>query len=146
MDVPELFARCEALILQLMDEIIKYGEENPRANTMRLSLGWSAFAGLGSTYHWHTNWNMLSNNGIFETLTQERGVFEMDEYVLDTIGVPHDTNIGEAFGKHILSAADYCIGILATKQQTPTFETILEASKAMFMYGMAIEMNRLGMK
>ena len=113
---------------------------------MRLSLAWSAFAGLGSTYHWHTDWNTLSNNGIFETLTQERGVFEMDEYVLATIGVPHDTNIGEAFGKHILSAADYCIGILATKQQAPTFETILEAAKAMFMYGMAIEMNRLGMK
>ena len=144
--IPELFARCENVILHLMDEIIKYGEENPRANTMRLSLAWSAFAGLGSTYHWHTDWNTLSNNGIFETLTQERGVFEMDEYVLDTIGVPHDTNIGEAFGKHILSAADYCIGFLATKQQAPTFETILEAAKAMFMYGMAIEMNRLGMK
>lgn len=144
--IPELLVRSEEVIKQIIPEIIEYGKTDPDANVVRLTLAWSAFAGLGATYHWHINWNDLSHNGIFETLTKERGVYEMDEYVLDTIGIEYNSEEGKDLHRHLFAAANVCIAAIIGKNAPLSLENIVEASKAMFMYGMVVEMNRLGMK
>lgn len=144
--IPEILNMCVETCLKLFEEIQEYGKTDPKANTLRLSLAWSAFAGMGAVYHWHTDWNTLSQNGLFETLTKERGVYEMDEYVLDIIGIQHDDFHGKMTSHFIMELANKCISILEEKFDAPSLDALVEAAKAMFMYGMVFEMNRLGMK
>lgn len=142
--IPELVAPCTDVCVRLIEEINEYGKEHPNARATNLMMAWCAFAGIGAVYHWHTNWNALSQKGIFETLTEERGVFAMDEYVLDLIGKSHDSAAGKDFTAHIMNMAECAVFRLATKGNL-SFENILNTAKAMYLYGMVMEMNALGM-
>lgn len=142
--VPELVAPCTDVCLKLIEEINEYGKEHPNARTTNLMMAWCTFAGIGAVYHWHTNWAELSKKGIIVTLTEERGVFAMDEYVMDLIGRGHDTPDGKELTSHIMDMAKCAVFRLATKGNL-SFESVLTTAKAMYLYGMVLEMNALGL-
>ena len=50
-----------------------------------LTMIWSALAGMGATELWRRKGKRLLRSGILHHLTNERGFFAMDEYVLDLI-------------------------------------------------------------
>lgn len=143
--VPELLFGLEQLIDQIRYSLEDYADFHPNIDPFKLSLICSAYAGLGATYHWHVDWNALSRNGIFQTLTIKSGIFKMEEYVLDAIGIPLDTEKGKEFSKHISSVANIAIVNLLMVQEEFNDKDIFEACKAMYMYGMVVELNRLGM-
>ena len=143
--VPELLVQSERTCLLLLKDICDYGEEHPDANVPRLTCAWAAFAGMGGVYQWHVNWNMLSQTGLFEALTKDRGVFEMDEYVLDSIGVGYGSEKGRELVNHIMNAANLSLGIARGSHEGLAPEVLMEAAKAMFIYGMVYELNRIGM-
>jgi len=143
--IPELMAMSVETCLKLIQEIREYGKTHPNADILKLSFAWAAYAGMGAVYHWHTDWSELSQKGVFETLTEERGVFAMDEYVLDTIGIPHEDVSGEAVMHFVMELATKSIDSLQELVDKLTLDTIIEGAKAMFFYGMVFEMNRLGM-
>ena len=143
--IPELFIHAGDIAIRLFKEMTEYAKTDPKAHVTGLTFLWCAYAGIGAVYHWHTNWKALSQNGIFATLTKERGVYEMDEYVHDCIGKPYLSPEGKELNMHLSNIIDCCFYRLASKGNV-TFEKVLEAAKAMYLYGMVLEMNVLGMR
>lgn len=144
--IPELLTLSADVCLKLCHDINEYGKEHPEIDTLSTSFQWCAYAGMGAVFHWNLNWDDLAKKGIYETLTEERGVYEMDEYVLDTIGIGYDSPEGEILLRHIIDIADRCIDIIAIDNGEISSEIVINAIKAMFIYGMIFEMNRLGMR
>jgi len=146
--IPELLAQSNDVCLKIIKGIAKENEgRSYSSQQLHLSLGWCIYAGIGSTYHWHIDWNSLKYKGLYETLIAERGIFAMDEYVLDAVGIEFESPQGKDLTTHIMDIAAKCIcAILDKTNKNPSIEDLLEAHKAMFIYGMVIQMNRLGMR
>ena len=142
--IPELIIHSTDIAMRLFEEISEYAKTDPKASVPKLTFSWCAYAGIGAVYHWHTDWNALSQHGIFETLIKERGVYEMDEYVHDCIGKTYSSPEGKQLNIHLTNMAECCIYRLASKGNI-TFEKVFETAKAMYLYGMVLEMNELGM-
>ena len=142
--VPELIMMCTGTCRQLIEEIRAYGKTDPNANVSRLSLMWCAYAGMGAVYHWHFNWGELSKDGVFNTLVNERGIEDMDEYVHDCIGKPYSSKEGQQLVSHLRFMADKRLYHLAS-QKILDFPHFLESAKAMYVYGMVFELHELGM-
>ncbi len=51
----------------------------------RITMLWSAFAGIGAMVLWDSDSETLMSKGITESLTEKRGFFAMDEFVLDKV-------------------------------------------------------------
>ncbi len=144
-NIPEIMAEAERTCKKVMDGIWDYCTKNPNADWGFLSLVFSAYAGMGAVYHWNLDWPSLASTGIYETLTKERGLFAMDEYVMDSIGMPHQGNNAQQLTSYLKKLVVLCISEISGTQKKQNKDTILIASKAMFAFGMVFEMNRLGM-
>ena len=107
---------------------------------------WSVFAGMGSVFFWDKDWNRLSADGIIETLTRTRDLGEMDEYVLDTIGIGFSTSKGKEITQFIYGLSGYCMYRTVDGRTKFGLEDVLRAAKSMYTWGMVFEMNRLGMR
>ena len=144
--IPEISSQLNPLVMKIIQGI---NERLPTNNTTMI-LTWCCLSGIGATMHWHNNREQLKVNGIYETLTKERGLSEMDEYVLDFIGLPFYSDDAKNLIHHIQKSSRYVI-ILMIKHSTevnPRVEkdVYYHACEAMYFYGMAIQMNRLGMQ
>ena len=87
--IPEIMIQAKSVSGEIHTHLLRLNKKEfflDPLNYMMTSLGWSAYAGMGSTYHWHLNREELKAKGIYETLTAERGLDCMDEYVTDIIG------------------------------------------------------------
>ena len=144
--IPELLVQADTVCEKIYNEIYDYCENNPGANLISLTLTWAAIAGMGSVFFWDKDWNKLSADGIFETLTGARGLDEMDEYVLDTIGIGFSTSKGKEIISFISGLSGYCMYRTVDGRTEFGLEDVLRAAKSMYTWGMVFEMNRLGMR
>ena len=144
--IPELLVQADTVCEKIYNEINDYCENNPGANLISLTLMWSVFAGMGSVFFWDKDWNRLSADGIIETLTRTRDLGEMDEYVLDTIGIGFSTSKGKEITQFIYGLSGYCMYRTVDGRTKFGLEDVLRAAKSMYTWGMVFEMNRLGMK
>ena len=144
--IPEITSNIRPLIINIIKEI---RELEPDNNTS-LIFGWCCYAGLGATMHWHIDWSQLNKKGIYTALTEERGIFQMDEYVLDLIGLPYDGKEAQKLTKHLQEAAHKAIiqmaKITMNQSQDVISNAFLETCEAMYWYGMVLQMNRIGFK
>jgi hypothetical protein len=101
---------------------------------------------MGAVYHWHVDWDGLSSAGFYETLTAERGIFEMDEYVLDTIGIGNGSEEANELLQFLRQLSYQCFDYLTETNTPASMDAFVSCAKAMFLFGMVFEMNRLGMK
>jgi len=142
--IPEISASLNPLIVKIMQGI----KEVVPSNNTSLTLTWCCYSGIGATMHWHVNWKYLKSKGIFETLTKERGISEMDQYVLDFIGLTIGSEEAKKLSKHIQESARNVIIYMVKHSTDATPEVVkdvyFQACEAMYFYGMAIQMNRLG--
>ena len=143
--IPEIMVRAEEVCTKIIVGINEYAEENPGevSNPSSVMLVWAAYAGMGAVYHWHIAWNELSSKGIYETLTQERGLFAMDEYVIDAIGVGFGSDEERTLTKFMWEQVGQCMIMMADGETS--MESFMACAKAMYLFGMTFEMNRLGM-
>lgn len=125
--------------------MMDYGNTHPKTDVVSMALIWSAYAGIGAVYHWNKNWNELQATGLFEILTRERGISEMDEYVLDCINMPFGSGKQKKFTQFLYSQNFLSLSLLTPDEEEDPLELLMCAAKAMFVFGMAFEMNRLGM-
>lgn len=144
--IPEILISAESVCKKLLIAITKHQKEHPADvdNPLALTYMWSALAGMGAVYHWNDSWERLSLTGIYETLTAERGVFAMDEYVFDIIGIPEHSLEHRELTRFLWSLVDTCIDDIEDNEDLR--KKLIEHAKAMFCWGMVYEMNRLGMK
>lgn len=106
-----------------------------------------AYAGMGTVYHWNVDWNGLKSKGVAETLLEPRGSFAMDEYVLNSIGIPFDSSEGKVLSQDIYNLAMWTfIEFMKDASREVAMPIAMEAMQAMYLLGMVYEMERLGMR
>lgn len=146
-NIPEIMAEKKRTCIVLMQELMEEGKKDKNALKPITWFTWSMYAGMGAVYHWHTDWDALKAKGIPETLLEPRGVFAMDEYVMDAIGIGFDS----AEHKEIHPKLVALTMMMASEKLNPseseiTHDDILEFMQAMYIFGMVFEMERLGMR
>lgn len=142
-NIPELMVESKSICSKILEEMCK----NEDGRDPVLWLAWSAYAGMGSVYHWQIDWFHLKLKGIAETLLEPRGLYCMDEYVLDTIGIEFDSEEGQQFSQKIFDISMWVFqDHLEKAPRGNAMEVALEAMQAMFIFGMVYEMERLGLR
>ena len=116
-----------------------------------VSLQWAFYGGIGAAYHWNENWQDLQERGIFQLLTKERGVEEMDEYVVDLSGIGYDSENGKTLSEFSKKCAEITFekALICSfeKEQDPKdfVDKLMVAMQAHFSLGVGVALNRLGM-
>lgn len=146
--IPELLVCADDVCRKILKTAL---EIDPNKSPDSLVFAWSAYAGMGAVKLWNDNASKLFSTGVYEALVEPRGFDEMDEYVMDTIGIP----FGSSGEKRVTQFLRVLISVLDNQID---FESYLKndfiayiyereyKAQAMFIYGMVFEMNRLGMK
>lgn len=144
--IPELFAMADDISGGIVAEL-KPLINNP-ASLMSTSLGWCAYAGIGAAAMWQHDWDNLKKKGVLPALTEERGIGEMDEFVLDYVGIGFSSEMGVDLTERIHIASFKMMdevrkaGSNNPKDATAQFG---ECLSAMYKYGIVTQMNRMGM-
>jgi hypothetical protein len=141
---PHLYMEQDSVVSQMISAINKV-EPDASPDTI---IAWCCFAGIGAVVHDRKNTEEVHKKGVFNILTRERGVFAMDEYVLDLIGAPLQTQEGKNITIHIMGLARLCLDRLATVQKNvqDTSSLFIDACQVMYLYGISLESKRLGIK
>ena len=143
--IPEVMVQAKNVCSKIIRDFVpRY--QNDMLSGLSIILGWSAYAGIGAVYHWNMDWPSLEKNGIFETLTRARGIGEMDEYVMDSIGLPFGSPEEKEVSEFFRGLANECIFSTIAPAGNRIMDVLLQCSCAMYNTGMVFEMNRLGMK
>lgn len=115
-------------------------------DTQQFGLHW-AHMQVWDVYHWNVDWNGLKSKGVAETLLEPRGSFAMDEYVLDSIGIPFDSSEGKVLSQDIYNLSMWTfIEFMKEAPREVAMPIAMEAIQAMYLFGMVYEMKRLGMR
>ena len=147
--IPELLACAEPTCIKILNAEAEYEKDHPNVSEygrIKVIYYWSALAGIGAVYHWNNDWDTLSQEGIFEALTKERGFNEMDEYVLETVGISFESDQRKELYNVFDELLSECSGYISYEKTDVYRNTLLLGAKAMYAFGMVFEMNRLGMK
>ncbi len=123
-------------------------EQNVDANnivhrTLRSTYLCCQYGGIGAVYHWDLDSDEVESEGIFEVLTKPNGIMEMDEYVVDAIGLPFRSPEEQKLRKHLLANVDNLYGITSQSEDRQT--QIIECLHALFLYGIQLGMVLLEM-
>ena len=141
--IPELYTEAKPVCKKVFDEVVKLKD----GQHLWTWLSWGAYAGMGAVLHWHLDWDKLKTKGIAETLLEPRGAFAMDEYVIDAIGIGFESSEGQKLSKDIFNLAMWaCLKFIEDPSKRESVKIAFEAMQSMYMFGMAYEMERLGMK
>jgi len=84
--VPELTAISRAFNDKCIMNLVKKDIASPQ-----VMLAWCFYGGIGAAAYWDKDWPALAKADLFDILTKERGLDEMDEYVIDLIGIGFGT-------------------------------------------------------
>ena len=141
--IPEIMMPVSSVCEDIMENLEK--ETDSEQQLLFTAPAWCAYAGMGAVAKWNENWSQLRDKGILESLTAERGYYAMDEYVMDCTGI----GWGSEECKRIESAFHEftCMILNEAFTEKGKFDMTyyFEALKAMYLYGMVLEMSRLGM-
>lgn len=138
--IPEIMAEGKTAREKIFQDLVK--EEDGRNPICWLV--WGAYAGIGAVYHWKVDWNGLKSKGVAETLLEPRGSFAMDEYVLDSIGIPFDSSDGKILNQEICNLAMWAfIEFLDDASREVAMSIAVETMQAMYIFGMVYEMENL---
>lgn len=147
--IPELFAEAPNVVDCLYNNLQPFVTDG--FSLLNINLGWCAYAGLGAAAMWNADWPSLKNKGIVSSLTEERGIEEMDEFVLDYIGADINSRDGKDLTDRILNLFNVImmpvLGPVAGNQDPVAFmQQFRECRIAMFEYGVIMQMYRMGMR
>ena len=142
--IPEIMCQARDVSSYLLDRMIV---EYDTLTVLRLGPVWAAYAAMGAVRFWHDDYDQLKSKGLIQSLTEPRGIEEMDEFVMDHIGWGFKSEKATDFGKHLIEMSRLAMDMAANKSIDPgvLFGCYINASMAMFYYGMIIEMNDLGL-
>ena len=102
---------------------------------------------MGAVLHWHLDWDTLRKKGIVETLLEPRGIDEMDEYVIDSIGIGFETPEGKKLVQDVSDLSFWaCNQFVPNSSKDEAVHMMHETMQSMYIFGMVYEMERLGMR
>ena len=146
--IPELTVRAPLVVRQIMSGVRDSGFIAPSVETeMSATLAVCAFAGMGAARLWYTERDVLNRQGIYLALTQARGIFEIDEYVTDLIGMGYGTEESTRLADHIGECIRLALVHVRNASRNKTLnrgsKTYQSVCEAMFLYGVTLEIRRL---
>lgn len=139
--IPEIVIEARDTCEKIFSE---FNKSMPDAHTITL-LEWASYAGIGLVFHWHKDWPALKKKGFVQTLLGPKGLEDMDEYVIETIGLEYAASdyFNLQSKLHILGVNAYNFSKSIIKDENPR-DIIIKIMLAMFLFGMVYEMNQLG--
>lgn len=141
--IPEIITEAKTVCIKVLKELMK----DEGGGNILTWLCWGAYAGMGAVLHWHLDWNSLRSKGIAETLLEPRGVDEMDEYVIDSIGVGFKSPAGQKLNNDVYKLSLWAsIQFIQDPSKKEAALIIHEVMQSMYIFGMVYEMERLGMR
>lgn len=142
----EIISRSNSMCQELYDSIDEFLKKDGKSvqSSVTVFLGWCIYLGMGVVYLYNNNPGNLSLEEICKKVINERTVFAMDEYVTDLVGIGFGSKESDELTKHTQLSSQ--IALLTVPKDNPSLisEQIKYTSKALFDYGCAIEMDRLG--
>ena len=154
--VEELYYDTSKVCKQIHDGISDYYTEEEPDQTIYDNIpkfmAFCAYAGMGAVVFWYNDNNSIRKYGIYETLTKERGVFDMDEYVFDYLGIGYGSDRQQEISHNFRCLIDSVITKfmnLMPNDSTQSnfsvyFRLIMEASNVMYKLGMIYQMQAMG--
>ena len=152
-NIPEIGSAWEDVCCEIHDYMVDEAQKDQNEDVddstivwriLTLTYGWCAFAGIGATWHWYVNWESLEKKGISATLTEPRGYFAMDDYVVECIGISSGSDEEKELRERLRERREKLFWI--TNESEDAYQQMFECMRAMFEYGIQLEMYRLGMK
>lgn len=101
--------------------------------------------GMGAVALWNDDWNTLKQTGILASLSEPRGFDNLDEYVMDLVGIKWDSPEEKKLRRHIVDCSNSLMKDVYASDPDEASEKLMRGLWALYDYGMVIEMNRLGM-
>ena len=154
--VEELDDEASKVCKQIHDGISNYySEEEPDKtiyDNIPTFMDFCAYAGMGAVAFWYNDNKTIKEHGIYETLTKERGIFEMDEFVFDYLGIGYGSDRQQEISHNFKCIIDSVVTKftnLMPKDSTQSnfstyFRLIMEASKVVYKLGMIYQMQEMG--
>lgn len=140
--IPELLEYTSDICTSIVRGIGDYAYENNKL--FGLCGSWCAYAGIGAVLLWNKDWPSLKEQGLFHSLTNPRGIDEMDEYVCSLMNMDFESDESKklrnnlySWGVHFEEDA-FNNGVLDKE----LFSNFIQA---MYMYGVVYGMSLLGM-
>lgn len=141
---PDIMGDADDICRRLHRELVDYDERTGVTIGAKIQLAWAAYAGIGAEWHFCHDELALREKGIAAALLEPRGIFAMDEAVLDLIGLPFGSPEGKDFEKRLRYSlcCDVAQG-LDERATPPSEDDLIEHMKACYFLGIAIEKQRL---
>lgn len=152
--IPELSSQANMVCMKIYKDLNDAIDANPNINAdaiekFNFTARWCMFAGMGAVWYWNEDWEKLKNKGIVEMLSEPEGVDCIDDVVLDAVGIGRMSEESREFRNYIDALLYLAISKIpesAQKDGQSLMSALMERNKAMYMFGIAVEMYRLGMK
>lgn len=154
--VEELEEETSKVCKQIHDGISGYYIEEDSDQTIYDNIptfmSFCAYAGMGAVAFWYNDNNTIRKYGIYETLTKERGIVDMDEFVFDYLGIGYGSDRQQEISHNFRCLIDSVITKfmnLMPKDSSQLnfsayFRLIMEASNVMYELGMIYQMQEMG--
>ena len=139
--IPELVQDSFDICLKILKAMVSLDFEESK--DPRNWLKWGFYTGMGAAQLWFVDPENLKKVGVAEALLQPRGVEDLDEYVLDLVGIGYQTPKGDELDGDLFMIMRYVVECFYTEITTNlTYMNV----QAMFIFGMAYQLERLGIK
>ena len=115
-----------------------------------VSVAWALYLGMGAAYYWDTDWATYSNTA-YETFYGDQGFDNMDDHIVrDILMLPLDSEEARKLVSLVQSLAQETVDVIRHEQIEPqskmAFYAFARACDAMFAFGAAIQLKRMGYK
>ena len=114
------------------------------------SMLWSAFAGIGAAELWEREGSRLLKKGVIKSLVKEKGLFSMDEYVLNMVtqglGAEQKEKLRNRIIEHIRPEAEHMLK--AFHEELDDRNSLIQSFKrfceGIYVYGLVIQEEIMG--
>lgn len=138
-DADRIISECITDMASIMDPSHMSFPANVLANCL--------LTGIGAVYFWNDNNESFDINTIPHAFIVPRGAEYSDEYILDSVGIGFNSAEGYELVKHINELIADAYELIATiDEEEIRAVQWRELYMAFFLYGMAYEIGRLGLK
>ena len=107
------------------------------------ALNWCALAGIGGVCLWKEDEHVLKRKSLYQLMTEEHGIEMLDEYAVTLAGCRYGTNDSNLLLAHIKGIARSAFTETIKVHKDVLDTQMTESLKAMFLYGLLLEADRM---
>lgn len=146
-DIPDLSMLMGEVAEELFRRVVEYSKDHPQISASNTTPALCFYTGIGAVKLWELDAARLIARGVVREIVTPRGLEKMDEYVMDLVGIGYGSAQFEKLMHQLSDMESFGISLISkSENEEEAYLQFLEFMKAMYLYGMVYEMDRLGMK